>query len=96
MFDATTTGYRCIHGESDGWPGLVLIAYGDTAVLKPGSAVSGSRARRRLPRSFRSTFVCSALWCALSRNIQKAATRETLMDGAVEAWPAGRRTGSVL
>jgi 23S rRNA (cytosine1962-C5)-methyltransferase len=24
MFDAQTTGYRLIHGESDGWPGLVL------------------------------------------------------------------------
>src|ERR1700729_1028380 len=24
LFDAQTTGYRLIHGESDGWPGLVL------------------------------------------------------------------------
>src|SRR5580692_11475709 len=23
LFDGQTTGYRCINGESDGWPGLV-------------------------------------------------------------------------
>jgi len=28
LFDARTTGYRLIHGESDGWPGLVLDRYG--------------------------------------------------------------------
>ena len=30
----TTTGYRFIHGESDGWPGLVLDRYDTTLVLK--------------------------------------------------------------
>src|SRR5882757_3025117 len=34
LFDATTTGYRLIHGESDGWPGLVLDKYDATLVLK--------------------------------------------------------------
>jgi 23S rRNA (cytosine1962-C5)-methyltransferase len=34
LFDEQTTGYRLIHGESDGWPGLVLDRYGDTLVLK--------------------------------------------------------------
>jgi 23S rRNA (cytosine1962-C5)-methyltransferase len=29
-----TTGLRCINGESDGMPGLVLDRYGDTAVVK--------------------------------------------------------------
>jgi 23S rRNA (cytosine1962-C5)-methyltransferase len=29
-----TTGYRLIHGENDGLPGLVLDRYGDTCVLK--------------------------------------------------------------
>jgi 23S rRNA (cytosine1962-C5)-methyltransferase len=33
-FDDTTNGYRCINGESDGWPGLVLDRYADTYVLK--------------------------------------------------------------
>jgi 23S rRNA (cytosine1962-C5)-methyltransferase len=34
LFDSQTTGYRCINGESDGWPGLVLDRYGDTRVVK--------------------------------------------------------------
>jgi 23S rRNA (cytosine1962-C5)-methyltransferase len=34
LFDAQTNGYRCIHGESDGWPGLVLDRYDQTAVMK--------------------------------------------------------------
>ena len=34
LFDAQTNGYRCIHGESDGWPGLVLDRYDTTFVLK--------------------------------------------------------------
>lgn len=33
-FDAQTTGYRLINGESDGWPGLVLDRYEQTCVLK--------------------------------------------------------------
>jgi 23S rRNA (cytosine1962-C5)-methyltransferase len=34
LFDLQTTGYRLIHGESDGWPGLVLDRYHETLVLK--------------------------------------------------------------
>ena len=34
MFDERTTGYRCINGESDGWPGLVLDRYDTTLVMK--------------------------------------------------------------
>ena len=34
LFDEQTTGYRLIHGESDGWPGLVLDRYDTTLVLK--------------------------------------------------------------
>src|ERR1041385_8235406 len=34
LFDDQTTGYRCIHGESDGWPGVVLDRYDSTFVLK--------------------------------------------------------------
>ena len=34
LFKANTTGYRLIHGESDGWPGLVLDRYGETLALK--------------------------------------------------------------
>lgn len=34
LFDARTTGYRVINGESDGWPGLVLDRYETTLVMK--------------------------------------------------------------
>jgi len=34
LFDDQTTGWRCINGESDGWPGLVLDRYEDTLALK--------------------------------------------------------------
>ncbi len=33
-FDAQTNGYRCVNGESDGWPGFVLDRYDQTFVLK--------------------------------------------------------------
>jgi 23S rRNA (cytosine1962-C5)-methyltransferase len=38
LFDAQTTGYRWINGESDGWPGLVLDRYERTVVMKLYSA----------------------------------------------------------
>lgn len=38
LFDDQTTGYRCINGESDGWPALVLDRYAETLVLKLYSA----------------------------------------------------------
>ena len=31
---AVTTGYRLVHGENDGLPGLVLDRYDETLVLK--------------------------------------------------------------
>ncbi len=34
LFDATTTGFRWMNGESDGWPGLVLDRYDTALVLK--------------------------------------------------------------
>jgi 23S rRNA (cytosine1962-C5)-methyltransferase len=32
--DGDTTGFRCLNGESDGFPGLVLDRYDDTGVVK--------------------------------------------------------------
>ena len=34
LFDQHTNAYRCVHGESDGFPGLVLDRYANVAVLK--------------------------------------------------------------
>lgn len=35
---ADTNGFRALHGEGDGLPGLILDLYGDTAVLQLGTA----------------------------------------------------------
>ncbi|HSH03616.1 MAG TPA: class I SAM-dependent methyltransferase [Anaerolineae bacterium] len=34
LADPTTTAFRLIHGENDGWPGLILDKYDTTLVLK--------------------------------------------------------------
>jgi 23S rRNA (cytosine1962-C5)-methyltransferase len=72
LFDAQTNGYRCIHGESDGWPGLVLDRYDSTFVLKLYTAVW-------LPRLdevvswIRAALQPQRLVLRLSRNIQSPA-----------------------
>ncbi len=38
LIGPNTNGYRCINGEGDGWPGLVLDRYADRCVLKVYSA----------------------------------------------------------
>jgi len=41
MFDATTTAYRCVHGEGDRAPGVVVDRYGDVAILRlDGEAIA--------------------------------------------------------
>ena len=86
MFDAATTGYRCIHGESDGWPALVLDRYEGTAVLKLYSAVWFARAEA-VAALIQEHVGVQRLVVRLSRNIQKAAAREALTDGAVILGP---------
>jgi 23S rRNA (cytosine1962-C5)-methyltransferase len=72
LFDAQTNGYRCIHGESDGWPGLVLDRYDRTLVLKLYTAAW-------LPRLdevegwIRASLHPQRLVLRLSRNIQSTA-----------------------
>ena len=75
LFDAQTNGYRCIHGESDGWPGLVLDRYDTTFVLKLYTAAW-------LPRldevvgSIRAALHPQRLVLRLSRNIQSSAKEQ--------------------
>jgi 23S rRNA (cytosine1962-C5)-methyltransferase len=83
LFDGRTTGYRCVNGESDGWPGLVLDRYGTTLVLKLYTAAW-------LPRLDEVTELINAQLPAgrmvlrLSRNIQDAASsRFARSDGQV-------------
>lgn len=80
LFDPQTTGYRCINGENDGWPGLVLDQYNTTRVMKIYAA-------SWLPRLEELAELLAGdgrLVLRLSRNIQQQAEREHgLTDGTI-------------
>ncbi len=78
-----TSGLRCINGESDGWPGLVLDRYEDVAVLKLYTAAwlpwLGD-VQRWIDEALRP----SAIVLRMSRNMQHmASTRFQLNDGQI-------------
>jgi 23S rRNA (cytosine1962-C5)-methyltransferase len=75
LFDATTTGYRLIHGESDGWPGLVLDRYDTTLVLKIYTAAWLPRLDETVAL-IRETIPSERLVLRLSRNIQPVAEKQ--------------------
>ena len=74
LFGPETDGYRLIHGESDGFPGLVLDRYGAVAVLKVYSAAWLPRLPE-LVGTIRENLAPGRLVLRLSRNIQAAAER---------------------
>ncbi|MFZ0827828.1 MAG: class I SAM-dependent methyltransferase [Verrucomicrobiia bacterium] len=87
LFDAQTTGYRLIHGESDGWPGLVLDRYDTTLVLKLYTAAWLPRLADTLAL-LRENVPTERIVLRLSRNIQAVAqTQFQQSDGRV---PLGR------
>lgn len=75
LFDAQTTGYRLIHGESDGWPGLVLDRYDTTLVLKLYSAIWLPRLSETLAL-IKEKNSCERVVLRLSRNIQSLAEKQ--------------------
>lgn len=75
LFDATTTGYRLIHGESDGWPALVLDRYDTTLVLKIYTAAWFPRLDEILSL-FKEKIPCERIVLRLSRNIQDGAKKQ--------------------
>ena len=75
LFDAQTIGYRLIHGESDGWPGLVLDKYDATLVLKIYTSAWLSRLDEILAL-FRETIPCERIVLRLSRNIKPFAEKQ--------------------
>jgi 23S rRNA (cytosine1962-C5)-methyltransferase len=74
LFDATTDGYRLIHGESDGWPGLVLDRYDTTLVLKLYTAAWLPRLDE-IAALLKEKSACERLILRLSRNIQTFAEK---------------------
>jgi 23S rRNA (cytosine1962-C5)-methyltransferase len=75
LFDAQTTGYRLIHGESDGWPGLVLDKYDATLVLKIYTAAWLPRLAE-IVAFFQEKIPCRRIVLRLSRNIQPLAEKQ--------------------
>jgi 23S rRNA (cytosine1962-C5)-methyltransferase len=71
LFDSTTTGYRCLHGENDGFPGLVLDRYADTYVLKLYTAPWFHRYREILPL-ITALPSCHRVILRFSRNLKSA------------------------
>lgn len=81
--DTHTNGLRLIHGESDGWPGLVVDRYDTTLVLKLYTAAWLPRWREVAARLFAAIHP-QRLVLRLSRNIQTtAATEFQIKDGTV-------------
>jgi len=74
LFDVQTNGFRLIHGESDGWPGLVLDRYDTTLVLKLYTAAWLPRLEQILVL-FKEKIPCERIVLRLSRNIQAEAER---------------------
>ena len=72
LFDAQTTGYRVINGESDGWPGLVLDRYNTTLVLKLYTAAWLPRLSE-IVELVRAQLAPERIVLRLSRNIQEVA-----------------------
>jgi 23S rRNA (cytosine1962-C5)-methyltransferase len=75
LFDAQTTGYRLIHGESDGWPGLVLDRYDTTLVLKLYTAAWLPRLDDTLTL-LKGNVPGERVVLRLSRNIQSVAEKQ--------------------
>jgi len=88
LFDAQTTGYRLINGESDGWPGLVLDRYDSTLVVKLYTAAWLPRLAELTPLFLAPTTNGQRLVLRLSRNIQPFARRHfQLSDGQILQGP---------
>lgn len=75
LFDASTTGYRLIHGESDRWPGLVLDRYDATLVVKIYTVAWLPRLEE-IFGLIRDQIPCERMILRLSRNIQAQAAKE--------------------
>ncbi|HEY5041901.1 MAG TPA: class I SAM-dependent methyltransferase [Verrucomicrobiae bacterium] len=83
LFDRQTTGSRLIHGESDGWPGLVLDRYDTTFVLKLYTAAWLPRLDETLAL-IKETIPCERIVLRLSRNLQAFAEKQfQLRDGQI-------------
>lgn len=82
LFNHQTNGYRCIYGESDGWPGLVVDRFDTTLVLKLYTAAWFPRLEQMVAL-LRGAIQPTRVVLRLSRNTRTAAERHALRDGQV-------------
>jgi 23S rRNA (cytosine1962-C5)-methyltransferase len=75
LFNAQTNGFRLIHGESDGWPGLVLDKYDSTLVLKIYTAAWLPQLEE-IVSLFKEKIPSERIVVRLSRNIQPFAEKQ--------------------
>lgn len=87
FFDSQTNGYRLIHGENDGWPGLTLDRYDQTFVLKIYTG-AWLPMLNEIARMVRNELRPERLVLRLSRNIRpdasdRAGSRLPIKDGEI-------------
>jgi 23S rRNA (cytosine1962-C5)-methyltransferase len=82
LFDDRTNGYRCLNGESDHWPGLVLDRYAGTFVLKIYTAAWLPRLGE-IAALIGDTLKPARLVVRLSRNIQETARKNFQLEDGV-------------
>ena len=82
LHDAQTNGYRIVHGENDGLPGLILDRYADTLVLKLYTEAWMPHLRDILP-ILKDIQSYVRLVLRLSRNIANTLDEYTLFDGQI-------------
>jgi len=82
ILDRHTTACRLIHGENDGWPGLVLDRYERVLVLKLYTSAWAGRLEW-LAHLLAATLAPESLVLRLSRNVQKAFAARDWRDGQV-------------
>ena len=83
LFDSTTNGFRCLNGEGDGWPGLVMDRYDATLVIKLYTAAWLPRLDE-IVQLLKLSLPHERIVLRLSRNIQQVAdARFSRADGQV-------------
>jgi 23S rRNA (cytosine1962-C5)-methyltransferase len=82
VFSEKTNGARCIHGENDGFPGLVADCYADTMVVKLYSAIWLPR-WQEVQSVLREVFQPRHLVLRLSRNLVGRASAHSIREGFV-------------
>jgi 23S rRNA (cytosine1962-C5)-methyltransferase len=82
LLETDTNGYRLLHGENDGFPGLVVDVYAGVAVIKVYSPVWFSWLTGLIPIIVEAAEAETAVFrCA--RNVEKAAAALGFTDGQV-------------